>query len=56
MTRLDGSVPIKYGIRLNMDEKYKVLKKELSQLTSIPVDQILFVEIMGPIVKVIYFY
>lgn len=53
VTRLDGSVPIKYGIRLNMDEKYKALKKELSRLTSIPPDQILFVEIMGPIVKVI---
>lgn len=52
VTRLDGSVPIKYGIRLNMDEKYKALKKELSRLTSIPPDQILFVEIMGPIVKV----
>lgn len=51
VTRLDGSVPIKYGIRLNMDEKYKALKKELSRLTSIPPDQILFVEIMGPIVK-----
>lgn len=35
-----------------MDEKYKALKKELSRLTSIPPDQILFVEIMGPIVKV----
>lgn len=35
-----------------MDEKYKALKKELSWLTSIPPDQILFVEIMGPIVKV----
>lgn len=52
VTRLDGSVPIKYGIRLNMDEKYKALKKELSRLTSIPPDQVLFVEIMGPIVKV----
>ncbi|KAJ8312078.1 hypothetical protein KUTeg_009451 [Tegillarca granosa] len=49
--RLDGSVPVKYGLRLNMDEKYKTLKKELSELTNIPSDQILFVEIMGPIVK-----
>ncbi|XP_062601497.1 ubiquitin carboxyl-terminal hydrolase 32-like isoform X2 [Saccostrea cucullata] len=51
VTRLDGSVPVKYGIRLNMDEKYKALKKELSSLTGIPPGQILFVEIMGPIVK-----
>lgn len=52
MICLDGSVPQKYGLRLNMDEKYKVLKKELSVLTDIPAEQILLVEIMGPVVKV----
>ena len=51
--RLDGSVPVKYGIRLNMDEKYKALKKELSSLTNIPGDQIQLVEILGPVVKVL---
>lgn len=50
--RLDGSVPVKYGLRLNMDEKYRALKKELENLTSIPSNQILFVEVNGPIVKV----
>jgi len=50
--RLDGSVPQKYGLRLNMDEKYRVLKKELSTLTNIPSQQILLVEIVGPVVKV----
>ncbi|XP_071178506.1 ubiquitin carboxyl-terminal hydrolase 32-like [Mytilus edulis] len=49
--RLDGSVPVKYGLRLNMDEKYRALKKELENLTSIPSNQILFVEVNGPIVK-----
>ncbi|KAK3083744.1 hypothetical protein FSP39_002517 [Pinctada imbricata] len=49
--RLDGLVPVKYGIRLSMDEKYKALKRELGDLTNIPVSQILFVEVMGPIVK-----
>ena len=49
---LDGSVPVKYGVRLNMDEKYKVLKKALSELTDIPTNQILLVEILGPVVKV----
>ncbi|CAI9715032.1 ubiquitin carboxyl-terminal hydrolase 32-like [Octopus vulgaris] len=48
---LDGSVPVKYGLRLNMDEKYKTLKKELSKLTDIAANQILFVEIFGSIVK-----
>lgn len=50
--RLDGSVPVKYGLRLNMDEKYKALKKELSSLADIPPEQILLVEIVGPVVKV----
>lgn len=52
--RLDGSVPVKYGLRLNMDEKYRTLKKELENLTSIASNQMLFVEINGPIVKVWY--
>ena len=50
--KLDGTVPIKYGVRLNMDEKYKMLKKALSELTDIPTNQILLVEILGPVVKV----
>ncbi|XP_060562624.1 ubiquitin carboxyl-terminal hydrolase 32-like [Ruditapes philippinarum] len=49
--RLDGSVPVKYGLRLNMDEKYKALKKELSKLADISPEQILLVEIVGPVVK-----
>ncbi len=50
--RLDGRVPIKYGLRLNMDEKYKALKKQLSLLSSIPPSQVLLVEIFGALVKV----
>lgn len=49
--RLDGSVPVKYGLRLNMDEKYRALKRELSSLTTVPAEQILLVEIVGPVVK-----
>ncbi|KAL8573322.1 hypothetical protein ACOMHN_032784 [Nucella lapillus] len=52
VNRLDGSTPVKYGLRLNMDEKYKTLKQELSTLAAIPADQLLLVEILGPIVKV----
>lgn len=51
VNRLDGSTPVKYGLRLNMDEKYKALKQELSTLSGIPADQLLLVEIVGPIVK-----
>ncbi len=50
--RLDGSIPIKYGLRLSVDEKYKALKKHVSILTSLPVTQILLAEVMGAVVKV----
>ncbi|CAL1537349.1 unnamed protein product, partial [Lymnaea stagnalis] len=49
--KLDGSVPVKYGLRLNMDEKYKTLKREVSKLSNIPVEELLIVEVSGPIVK-----
>ena len=52
VVRLDGSIPIKYGLRLNMDEKYKTLKKHLSDLCSIAVNQLLLAEISGALVKV----
>lgn len=32
MIRLDGSVPTKYGLRLNSDSKYADFKHELSKL------------------------
>ena len=50
--KLNGSVPVKYGIRLNMDEKYKDLKKHLGDLSSIPPAQLLLTEIGGAVVKV----
>ncbi|XP_059478649.1 ubiquitin carboxyl-terminal hydrolase 32 [Neocloeon triangulifer] len=36
VVRLDGSVPVKYGMRLNMDSKYSAVKEHLSQLTGLP--------------------
>ncbi|XP_026279470.1 ubiquitin carboxyl-terminal hydrolase 32 isoform X3 [Frankliniella occidentalis] len=33
--RLDGSVPVKYGLRLNMDGKYAQLKLQLAQLCDV---------------------
>ncbi|GFR71298.1 ubiquitin carboxyl-terminal hydrolase [Elysia marginata] len=50
--KLDGSVPVKYGLRLTMDEKYRALKREVSHLADIPVEELLVVEVSGPIVKV----
>ncbi|XP_051254025.1 ubiquitin carboxyl-terminal hydrolase 32 isoform X1 [Dicentrarchus labrax] len=43
--KLDGSTPIRYGLRLNMDEKYTGLKKQLSELCSLKPEQILLAEV-----------
>ncbi|XP_064618756.1 ubiquitin carboxyl-terminal hydrolase 32-like [Lineus longissimus] len=51
MIKLDGSVPVKYGLRLNMDEKYKTLKKQLSEHSNIPFNRILLVELFGAVIK-----
>ncbi|XP_030648580.1 ubiquitin carboxyl-terminal hydrolase 32 [Chanos chanos] len=43
--RLDGSTPIRYGLRLNVDEKYSGLKKLLSELCCLKPEQILLAEV-----------
>lgn len=52
MIKLDGSTPIRYGLRLNMDEKYTGLKKQLSELCSLKPEQILLAEVYGSNIKV----
>ncbi|ELT99007.1 hypothetical protein CAPTEDRAFT_129894 [Capitella teleta] len=49
--RLNGSKPVRYGLRLNLDEKYSGLKQSLSELSGIPALQLLIVEIQGALVK-----
>lgn len=48
----DGSVPVRYGIRLNSDDKYSDVRGPLSKLTEIDEDLLLFVELYGAYVKV----
>ncbi|KAG9352031.1 hypothetical protein JZ751_023282 [Albula glossodonta] len=43
--KLEGSTPVRYGLRLNMDEKYTALKKQLSELCGLKPDQILLAEV-----------
>lgn len=43
--KLDGSTPVRYGLRLNVDEKYSGLKILLSELCHLRPEQILLVEI-----------
>ncbi|XP_064880259.1 ubiquitin carboxyl-terminal hydrolase 32-like isoform X3 [Oncorhynchus nerka] len=42
---LDGSTPVRFGLRLNMDDKYTGLKKQLSELCSLKPEQILLAEV-----------
>lgn len=50
--KLDGTTPIRYGLRLNMDEKYTGLKKQLSELCSLKPEQILLAEVHTSNIKV----
>lgn len=51
--RLDGSTPMRYGLRLNVDEKYSGLKSLLSELCHLRPEQILLVEIHLSCIKVL---
>lgn len=45
MIRLDGTVPIKYGLRLNSDSKYADFKIELSKLCNLDAKLMLVCEL-----------
>uniref|UniRef100_A0ABM5ENA4 ubiquitinyl hydrolase 1 n=1 Tax=Pogona vitticeps TaxID=103695 RepID=A0ABM5ENA4_9SAUR len=51
VTKLDGSTPVRYGLRLNMDEKYTGLKKHLSELCGLKPEQILLAEVHSSNIK-----
>lgn len=44
---LDGSVPIKYGVRVNSEGTYLDLKNKLSELCGLPPESMLIVELSG---------
>lgn len=48
---LNGLVPIKYGLLLSADDKYKKLKKHLAKLCGLMPKQILMAEVFGATVK-----
>lgn len=49
--KLDGSTPVRFGLRLNIDEKYTGLKKQLSELCSLKPEQILLAEVHSSNIK-----
>ena len=52
VVRLDGSQPVRYGLKLEIDERYRLLKENLSQLCGIPSSTLLLVEIVGSMIRV----
>ncbi|CAH0394748.1 unnamed protein product [Bemisia tabaci] len=51
VVRLDGSVPVKYGLRINVDEKYSDVKNQLSALCGIAANHLKLVEIQNAQIK-----
>nr|XP_054392023.1 ubiquitin carboxyl-terminal hydrolase 6 [Pongo abelii] len=49
--KLDGTTPVRYGLRLNMDEKYTGLKKQLRDLCGLNSEQILLAEVHDSNIK-----
>ena len=50
--RLDGAVPVKYGLRLNAEEKYHAIKQQLSGQCDIPAEQLMLAEVIASMIKV----
>uniref|UniRef100_A0A182PRW5 ubiquitinyl hydrolase 1 n=1 Tax=Anopheles epiroticus TaxID=199890 RepID=A0A182PRW5_9DIPT len=50
---LDGSVPVKYGLRLNSEMKYWDLKKHLSELCGLESEQMLICELSNSQIRLI---
>jgi len=52
VVRLNQPHAVKYGLCLNMDEKYHGLKKQLSVLCGVPASRLLLVDVYGTLVRV----
>ena len=52
VVRLDGSQPVRYGLKLEVDDKYRALLATLSRLTGIKKSNLLLVEMFGATIRV----
>lgn len=52
VVRLDGSQPVRYGLKLEVDDKYRALLMILSRLTGIKKSNLLLVEVFGAMIRV----
>lgn len=47
VVRLDGSTPVKYGLRLLADDRFEAIKEKLREYTGLPCDRMLIVQLSG---------
>jgi len=52
VVRVNQPHAVKYGLCLNMDEKYRGMKKQLSVLCGVPASRLLLVDVYGTLVRV----
>ena len=52
---MDGSTPIKYGLRLPMDATFNTLKERLFPLCHVPANHLLIAEVSGAMIKVMLY-
>lgn len=49
---LDGSQPVRYGIKMELDDKYRQLKEVVSELCGVPTTSLRLAEVYGAMIKV----
>ncbi|CAB3376870.1 Hypothetical predicted protein [Cloeon dipterum] len=54
VVKLDGTVPVKYGMRLNTDSKYSAVKEHLCQLMGIPSCKLSLAEVASAQLKMTF--
>ncbi len=49
---VDGRQPVKYGLKMEIDDRYSQLKEELSSLCGIPTNRLLLAEVASSLIRV----
>lgn len=52
---LNGSIPNKYGLRVNSDSTFRVVKQEISKLCGLNVNSLLICELFTSQIKRVYY-
>jgi len=49
---LDGRQPVRYGLKMEIDDRYSQLKEELSRLCGVPSGRLLLAEVASSLFRV----